>query len=75
MGDVTARVMGKVQVSDGCWLWTGGTCGAKGYGPVKVAGRNLLANPVVWELVHGPSPRLSFSSGCARSRYAWHRVT
>lgn len=42
---------------DGCWLWTGPK-GKKGYGILKVAGHNLVAARLVYEMEVGPIPPL-----------------
>lgn len=41
--------------SNGCWLWTGAITPG-GYGQFGIAGRNLCAHRVVYELLAGPIP-------------------
>lgn len=36
----------------GCWNWIG-SCGGRGYGKIKVAGRTRQAHLVLWELLNG----------------------
>jgi hypothetical protein len=38
-----------------CVLWSG-ALGSKGYGSIKVAGKNLMTHRLAWELVNGPIP-------------------
>lgn len=54
------RFWAKVNKTDSCWLWTGGT-NATGYGLIGKGGRhagrlNLLAHRVSYELTIGPIP-------------------
>lgn len=49
-----ARLHGRVEIVDGCWVWTGAT--TDGYGRVKVAGRAELVHRVVFAEVVGPIP-------------------
>jgi hypothetical protein len=53
------RLMAKVSMPAGCWLWTG-TMGAGGYGRLRSGrrgdSRTELAHRVMWEAVHGPIP-------------------
>lgn len=53
--DVEGRFWGKVQVTDGCWLWTAGTDG-KGYGKFHLDGRARRAHRVSYEWTIGPIP-------------------
>ena len=39
-----------------CWVWTRATVGERGYGQVKVNGRNTMAHRAVWEERIGPWP-------------------
>lgn len=50
------RFYGYIQVTDDCWLWTGGR-NPKGYGVFKVSGVGFRgAHRVAWELANGPAP-------------------
>lgn len=56
-GDAETRFWAKVNKTDGCWLWTGGT--VKGYGKLwtGVDGpRETLAHRFSYELHNGPIP-------------------
>lgn len=46
--------MDQVEVTEGCWLWTGPT--VEGYGRVKAAGEVQYAHRVSYELHVGPIP-------------------
>ena len=50
-----ARFMAKVNVTDGCWLWTAGRF-AEGYGAFVTAGRPHGAHRVSWEIFRGEIP-------------------
>ena len=43
------------EPNSGCWLWTGAQ--RKGYGYMKVNGKNKQATHVAWELFVGPIPK------------------
>lgn len=47
-----ARFMAKVQVTDGCWLWTAGRF-RQGYGIFVVSGGPRGAHRVAWEFFRG----------------------
>ena len=40
-----------VMRTDGCWLWNAAT--SKGYGVIRVDGRNVLAHRLAYELTYG----------------------
>lgn len=46
------RVWSKVEIRDGCWIWTGATDGR--YGTIWNGSRNERAHRVVYRLVVGP---------------------
>lgn len=50
------RFWPRVNVTDGCWEWTGPRYKAGGYGRLRLAGRQVRAHRVAWELLHGPVP-------------------
>lgn len=51
------RFWEKVERSEGCWLWKGGTTGRTGYGRIMVrTGNQALAHRVAWEFTNGPIP-------------------
>lgn len=52
-GDDVARFWGKVQKTDGCWLWLGAKF-RNGYGAFHVGPKVRHATHVAWELTHGP---------------------
>lgn len=51
------RLMAKVSMPDGCWLWTGAT-NPKGYGTIRSGPRGeshlQFAHRAMWEATHGP---------------------
>lgn len=49
------RLLAKVLVSSGCWLW-GGATDDRGYGFVWLGGRTRRAHRAVYELLVGPIP-------------------
>lgn len=54
--DIRERFMRRVAKSDnGCWIWTAARI--RGYGVFRVAGRNIRAPRVSYELFVGPVPR------------------
>jgi len=64
----TVRFWAKVEKTDACWIWKGGT-GTHGYGVVDTrrAGKRLVerAHRVAWKLVIGPIPKgLHVLHGC-----------
>lgn len=52
---VEERFWGKVEKTDGCWLWKGYRT-PKGYGVFKMNGKNQQAHRAAWMLTHGPIP-------------------
>lgn len=40
----------------GCWLWTGDTGGRRGYGRMRVGGRQVRAHRLSWQLHRGAIP-------------------
>lgn len=53
---VNKRFWDKVdQVEGGCWSWSASK--VKGYGRLKVKGKNVLAHRLIWEDTHGPIPQ------------------
>lgn len=65
------RFWAKVEVTSGCWLWTGAP-DRKGYGHLHVAGRSVKAHRFAYELLVGPIPaghvidHLCRTEGCVR---------
>jgi hypothetical protein len=49
---VAERFWAKVQKTDDCWLWTGWK--QRGYGHIRVAGCNVAAHRLAYELLVGP---------------------
>jgi len=47
------RFNAKVNKTDACWLWTGGTFKTSGYGSFKYNDKNLLAHRASWLFTHG----------------------
>jgi hypothetical protein len=41
---------------NGCWLWTGHRRGDRGYGGIKIDGKEYYAHRVVYEFFVGPIP-------------------
>ncbi len=54
---VKAQFWGHVNVSDGCWEWSG-SVDSKGYGRIRGAGsrRHIKAHRVAWFIRHGEDP-------------------
>lgn len=49
------RFLARVQkIQGGCWLWTGSL--TKGYGALRVNGKNTLAHRFSFEMANGPIP-------------------
>lgn len=59
------RFWGKVDKSaglTGCWIWVG--CrDSKGYGVIRVGGKNIGTHRVAWEMTNGPIPEGGGSHG------------
>ena len=55
MKTLAQRFWSKVQKTDECWLWTGALDRA-GYGRFHLAGVNVVAYRVAYELLVGPVP-------------------
>lgn len=75
-----ARFWSRVQVSDGCWLWTGAPS-KKGYGNVWCEGKLWRAHRVAWTITHGPIPDGLFCChacdrpACCRVDHLWLGTT
>ncbi|MDL5159461.1 HNH endonuclease [Actinomycetospora termitidis] len=54
--DLPARLVEKITVADGHWLWTGGWVNDAGYPYVRHDGRDQPAYRVTWKLLVGPIP-------------------
>jgi len=54
---LSARIAAKIDVTDGCWLWTGSDSG-NGYGRVThpQTKRTVAAHRLVYEAMRGPIP-------------------
>jgi HNH endonuclease len=50
-----ARFWRRVNRTDACWLWTGGTNG-RGYGQLKIDGQQFYAHRLAFEVERGPIP-------------------
>jgi hypothetical protein len=48
------RVMNKVLVGDGCWMWTSTVAGR--YGQIRYKGRQYPAHRFMYEMMIGPIP-------------------
>lgn len=53
--DTYERVMAKVDVTEGCWQWTGGT--NMGYGQLSVSNRPQRVHRIAYEYHFGPIPK------------------
>lgn len=53
--DLATRFWAKVDKSGECWLWTAGTF-RRGYGAIKVDGKQVKAHRLAHELFIGPIP-------------------
>lgn len=56
------RFLARVELTDGCWLWSGNDNGS--YGVFFLAGRMWLAHRVAWLLAHGEWPALNVCHSC-----------
>jgi len=61
LGELPPRIAAKIEIADeiwpgfgGCWLWRGTL--SRGYGRVKVGGRDRGTHCVVYEMLIGPIP-------------------
>lgn len=52
--DLAARLWRRVAKGDGCWLWTGATFKATGYGQIRVNGTSVTAHRVAYQVANGP---------------------
>jgi hypothetical protein len=55
-GSLVERFWRFVNKSDGCWLWTGGSVNAKGYGQIQEGGKgtpHVLAHRLSYQIHHG----------------------
>jgi hypothetical protein len=50
----------KVNTSEGCWIWVGGSRGRTGYGAMRVAGKVIDAHIVSYLLHKGDVPKGMF---------------
>jgi hypothetical protein len=48
------RFWAKVDRSGDCWLWTASI--RRGYGRIRIDGKDAVAHRVAWELTNGPIP-------------------
>lgn len=55
-GRLRDRLLSKIQVVDGHWIWTKCTNRPGGYGLIKVDGIMELAHRVSWRVFRGPIP-------------------
>lgn len=53
--DAVPRFWQKVNITDGCWTWNGGTT-VHGYGQMSVNYRKVLAHRFAYELLVAPIP-------------------
>lgn len=54
--DLATRFWAKVDKKDGCWIWTGATLSAGGYGSIRVDKKSTRAHRLAYELTRGPIP-------------------
>lgn len=54
-GTVAERFNAKVDRSKDCWIWMAAKC-SKQYGQLRVAGKNVAAHRLAWELANGQAP-------------------
>jgi hypothetical protein len=54
--DLEERFWKQVQISDGCWEWTGSRRNRFGYGCFNVAGGKVLAHRMAWKIRNGAIP-------------------
>lgn len=66
MTELPQRFLTKIEVSDGCWLWTAYT-NKDGYACTKWQGKSALTHRVIYELAFGPVPEgLTLDHLCRR---------
>lgn len=53
--DPTDRLLQRVNVTDGCWEWTGARL-PTGYGHVRWQGKDALTHRLIWALCFGEIP-------------------
>jgi hypothetical protein len=53
------RFLGKIRKANGCWEWEG-SLDSKGYGVVRMDGKQCVASRVSWEIHVGPIPEGMF---------------
>lgn len=53
---VGERFWARVDKTGDCWVWTGATQKAWGYGLIGARGKSQLAHRIAWELTNGPIP-------------------
>lgn len=65
--DPAKRFWQKVLKTAECWLWTGCTTAANGYGQITVNHRRMLAHVFSYELLHGTvvGPGLEIDHSCS----------
>lgn len=51
-----SRFWGRVDKTDGCWVWTGRPYSERGYGRFVFAGRNVRVHRFSYEVHFGPIP-------------------
>jgi hypothetical protein len=56
---LSVRLWSRVQKTDGCWIWTGGT-NKRGYGKIRVDGRTTSTHRAAYLLAHGSIPQSLF---------------
>ena len=53
---VKERIRNKlIKDPSGCWIWMGGI--SRGYGAIKIKGKNKKVHRVMWELTNGSIPK------------------
>lgn len=52
---VAERFWSHVRIGEGCWEWLGKR-NPRGYGRVRISGREQLAHRIAWQLTHGKIP-------------------
>ena len=64
------RILPRISLQGTCWIWIG-SLNRKGYGSIRIGGRNGASKPVhrvVYELYFGPMPKGLVSDHLCRKR-------
>jgi hypothetical protein len=76
---VFERLLQKISISDGCWLWKGAH--ANGFGIISMHNKNIGVHRLVWKLATGRKPRPGYQilhtckvRNCVRPSHLFERL-